>query len=229
MERRGNFFIISGLSGIGKDSLIYNLIDSVPRVVRGRKYTTREPRMGELKSTDYDFISEELFEKKKGAGLLFASYVRNNYRYALNKEQILDATESSYDIVTIFSDYPQIPAICREMEGEGVLTYPILVLADEESIARRLRHRVITHEDRENRLREVRKDLEYFKSKDFHIEDYSYTIFNGDDKPLKESTRELDSIVLAHREVSNKKEKEVAGKLRADDISDDRLKKILDQ
>ena len=65
MMRTGNLFILSGPSVAGKDSFTYNLIDTLERVVRGRKYTTRNPRRGELKSTDYDFISPEIFEKKK--------------------------------------------------------------------------------------------------------------------------------------------------------------------
>jgi guanylate kinase len=56
-------FIISGLSGSGKSSLVELLLRSVPGVDFSVSYTTRQLRGSERNGREYFFISPEEFER----------------------------------------------------------------------------------------------------------------------------------------------------------------------
>ena len=53
--------ILSGPSGVGKDTVIDAWHDRDPRVTRVVAYTTRTPRAGERDGTDYHFVSVDQF------------------------------------------------------------------------------------------------------------------------------------------------------------------------
>lgn len=64
----GRLVILSGPSGVGKDTVIgaWRRADSaVEQVVA---YTTREPRTGEVDGIDYHFVSVDEFQRKVAAG-----------------------------------------------------------------------------------------------------------------------------------------------------------------
>lgn len=63
-------FIISGPSGVGKNTIIKELLASYPHLGRVRTYTTREPREGETDGEQYFFVSSEEFYNLARTGQL---------------------------------------------------------------------------------------------------------------------------------------------------------------
>ena len=59
--KRGNLFIFSGPSGVGKGTLRKKLFELVPDLCYSVSVTTRKPRKEELEGHDYFFIDEETF------------------------------------------------------------------------------------------------------------------------------------------------------------------------
>ena len=57
--KRGNLFIFSGPSGVGKGTLRKKLFELVPDLCYSVSVTTRKPRKEELEGHDYFFIDEE--------------------------------------------------------------------------------------------------------------------------------------------------------------------------
>jgi guanylate kinase len=74
-------FVITGPSGVGKGTLIGELLRRVPDLELSISATTREPRPGEEDGRDYHFLSPEEFERRMDDDdfLEFASYSGNRY------------------------------------------------------------------------------------------------------------------------------------------------------
>jgi guanylate kinase len=76
-----NVFVITGPSGVGKGTLIAELLRRVPDLELSVSATTRKPRDGERDGRDYHFLSPEEFEGRVRAGefLEHATYSGNRY------------------------------------------------------------------------------------------------------------------------------------------------------
>lgn len=74
-------FVITGPSGVGKGTLIRELLARVPDLELSISATTREPRAGETDGRDYHFLSREEFDDRVDAEefLEFATYSGNRY------------------------------------------------------------------------------------------------------------------------------------------------------
>jgi guanylate kinase len=74
-------FVITGPSGVGKGTLIRELLARCPQLELSISATTRQPREGETDGRDYYFLSDEEFERRRDAHdfLEFASYSGNHY------------------------------------------------------------------------------------------------------------------------------------------------------
>jgi guanylate kinase len=74
-------FVITGPSGVGKGTLITELLKRVPELELSVSATTRQPRDGEQDGRDYHFLDGEEFARRADAGdfLEFATYSGNRY------------------------------------------------------------------------------------------------------------------------------------------------------
>jgi guanylate kinase len=74
-------FVITGPSGVGKGTLIKELLQRVPNLKLSVSATTREPRQGEKDGRDYHFLTPEEFERRAEEKdfLEFATYSGNRY------------------------------------------------------------------------------------------------------------------------------------------------------
>ncbi len=74
-------FVITGPSGVGKGTLIRELLQRVPDLELSVSATTRQPREGEVDGRDYHFLTPEQFDERveQGDFLEFATYSGNLY------------------------------------------------------------------------------------------------------------------------------------------------------
>jgi guanylate kinase len=74
-------FVITGPSGVGKGTLISELLRRVEGLELSVSATTREPRTGELNGRDYHFLGAEEFDRRARDGefLEHATYSGNRY------------------------------------------------------------------------------------------------------------------------------------------------------
>jgi guanylate kinase len=74
-------FVITGPSGVGKGTLIKQLLQRVPDLELSISATTRQPREGEEDGRDYYFLTPEEFERRveEKDFLEFATYSGNRY------------------------------------------------------------------------------------------------------------------------------------------------------
>jgi guanylate kinase len=74
-------FVITGPSGVGKGTLIAELLKRVPGLELSVSATTREPREGEVNGRDYHFLDRDGFDRRarEGEFLEHATYSGNRY------------------------------------------------------------------------------------------------------------------------------------------------------
>ena len=73
--------VVTGPSGVGKGTLIRQLLERRPDYRLSVSATTRAPRPGEVDGRDYHFLTEQEFERRLAAGdfLEHALYAGNHY------------------------------------------------------------------------------------------------------------------------------------------------------
>ena len=78
---KGRLFIVSGPSGVGKDTVVGEVLKRLPDAFLSVSYTTREPRGREKEGVDYFYITREQFEQEVAAGnmLEYCDYVSAMY------------------------------------------------------------------------------------------------------------------------------------------------------
>ena len=79
-KEKGQLIVLSGPSGVGKSTVIAELIGQRDNIYFSVSYTTRQPRVGEQDGVNYNFVDRAEFERMIAADELleYAEYV-NNY------------------------------------------------------------------------------------------------------------------------------------------------------
>jgi guanylate kinase len=97
--KRGLLIVISGPSGVGKDTVIKRLLELDPKLRYSVSYTTRPPRPGEVDGVDYRFVNREAFERRirEGALLEYATY--DGHLYGTPIAPLDEARAAGYEIV----------------------------------------------------------------------------------------------------------------------------------
>ena len=95
----GLLIVISGPSGVGKDTVIRRLREVDPNLRYSVSYTTRKPRPGEVDGVNYHFVDRAEFERliRERAFLEHATYDGNLYGTPL--AQLDKVRASGHDIV----------------------------------------------------------------------------------------------------------------------------------
>ena len=134
----GKVFVITGPSGVGKGTLIEQLLERVSELELSISATTREPRPGEVEGRDYHFLSPEEFRKRIEGGdfLEHASYSGNHYgtlreeverRLAEGRSVVLEievqgarqVRDAMPEAVLIFIAPPDEAVLRQRLEGRG--------------------------------------------------------------------------------------------------------------
>jgi guanylate kinase len=177
----GRLVILSGPSGVGKDTVINAWRDADPRVTRVVAYTTRAPRHGEVNGIDYHFVPVETFLAMAEAGkFLEWMEVHGNFYgtpLASVDQMIRDG------LVAILKIDVQGALRAIELRPEA-LTVFLLPPSDEELEAR-IRRRALDDEATiQKRLLNARKELEAAPK-------YQHCIVNDDLAKVVERLLEL--------------------------------------
>jgi len=97
--KRGLLVVISGPSGVGKDTVIRRLLELDSNLKYSVSGTTRKPRPGETPDENYTFLTREEFEGlvAKGAFLEHASY--NGNMYGTFRDRVERTRDAGRDMV----------------------------------------------------------------------------------------------------------------------------------
>ena len=84
-KARGQLIVLSGPSGVGKSTVISELLGQRQDIHFSVSFTTRQPRVGEANGVNYNFVDRPEFERMIADGELLehAEYVGNYYGTSL--------------------------------------------------------------------------------------------------------------------------------------------------
>ncbi len=166
LEKRGLLIVLSGPSGVGKNSIIDALRLEDPRRYHSVSMTTRQPRKGEIDGQSYHFTSKAHFEALIEAGdiLEYDSYCEEYYgtprapvdqMTADNIDILLDLTVKG--ALELKKNCPNAVIIFITASTEGALRDRLLKRATE------------TPEAIEKRLKTARRELEEIHRFDYWV------------------------------------------------------------
>ena len=168
-EKKGAILILSGPSGCGKSTLLKEVYKNIEDYYFSISTTTREPRVGEKNGVDYYFVTKEEFEKDiNNNGFLEYAKVHDNY-YGTSLKPINDALVKGK--LVIFDIDVQGHEIVRQ-KLDSIVTSVFITTPNLKELESRLNQRnTDSLEIIEKRIRNAKKEVEYFR-------DYDYLIIN---------------------------------------------------
>lgn len=186
LKRTPLVIVISGPSGVGKDSVINRMKERNLPFHFVVTATTRPARDNEVHGVDYFFLSfdqfAEMIEKDE---LLEYAIVYNDYK-GIPKDQVRKALKSGKDVIMRID--VQGAATIREKYPESLLIF--LTTSSEAEMVNRLRLRKSeTREGLNLRIAMARQEVK-------RIWDFDYVVINRDEQ-LDEAVDVIQSIITA--------------------------------
>lgn len=182
-------FVISGVSGVGKSSLIKSIFKDTEfarNIVLSISYTTRGMRVGETNGKDYVFVSVDDF-KNMITQDEFIEYamVYHNY-YGTNKNFIEGRLQQGKNVI-VEIDWQGALQIQKIFGDQAVLIY-IKPPSWEELVERLTNRKTDSKETIELRLQAAKEEFQYIKY-------YNFVVINDD---FEHSVLQLKNIISGY-------------------------------
>ncbi len=187
--------VISGPSGVGKDSVLRSMKECGLPFHFVVTATTRPRRPEEIHGKDYFFVKKEEFAHMIDQDeLIEYAIVYGDYK-GIPKQQVREALSSGKDVVMRLD--VQGAATLRKLAPEAVLIF-LTTQSEEELVERLKRRKTDAAEDLSLRIATARQELK-------RANEFDYVIVNSDNH-LGETTNTVVSIIEAeHHRVNPRK------------------------
>jgi len=179
--------IISGPSGVGKDTII----DALKRLPEHRDAhyvvtcTTRARRRGEVDGISYHFLAPDRFAELREAGEFLEANEVHGHWYGTPRRQVRDALAAGRDVILKID--VQGAQVVKETVPEALLIF--LVPPSLEDLFHRLRSRATESAD-ELELRQRNAAIELARQ-----DDYDYVVTNETGE-VERTARRIDEIIV---------------------------------
>ncbi len=183
---KGAVFVVSGPSGVGKDTVLKELMPRLgERAFMSVSNTTRPPRIGEKNGVDYNFICEDEFRDavENGKMLEYTEYCNIFYGTPLGP---------------VKENVEQGKAVILKIEREGMLNVRkalpdcvtvFIAPPDDEELEKRIRGR------KSESVSAIEKRLEKARYEIKMSGDYDYRVVND---TVENAVNELEKIILKY-------------------------------
>ena len=190
-RRRSRVIVISGPSGVGKDTVIERLRDAYPEIHFAVTATTRPRRPGEIDGIHYYFLDPSTFVERLDQGEFLESAVVYNHRYGVPRGPVRQALQRGQDVI-IKVDV-QGAATIRELMPHA--TFIFLAPESMDELLQRLQTRKSDDPDvLMGRFMAADRELR-------HAREFDYVIFNERER-LERTIAQLSAIIdAAHHRV----------------------------
>jgi guanylate kinase len=185
-QRASLLIVISGPSGVGKDTVLQRMQERRMPFHFVVTATTRPPRPGEVHGQDYFFISRDEFAEMIEQQELFEwAHVYNDYK-GIPKGQVREALASGRDVIMRLD--VQGAATVRRLAPEAVLIF--LSPGTEAELVRRLSERKTeSPEGLKLRIATARRELQ-------RMDEFDYCVVNRD-LALETTVDQIIAIIAA--------------------------------
>ena len=184
--------IISGSAGVGKNTVITEILENNPKIQLMKTCTTRPPRStdGQMHNP-YIYLTREDFEDKIKNNLLFEHEEIHENFYGVLNSSIDDIKKHEFHYIKDIGVLGQIKlkqALKNEIE-----VVSIFLTAPKEELIKRLKAR--GDFDIDLRISRMEFELSYAKNYDYVIENLN----------LNKTLRKINSIIKKHEKIENKR------------------------
>ena len=188
----GQLVVISGPSGVGKSTVVREVLDRFSEKIRlSVSATTRPPRRGERDGVDYYFLTKEQFAQRKEAGdfLECIEVFDRGHWYGTLWSEVRSSLEAGLWVILEIDVEGAQDALEKFSDAITIFILP----GDLEELERRLRSRGTEGEEAiERRLSVARRELQFADS-------YQYQIVNETvHGAVKEISQILESRGISH-------------------------------
>jgi guanylate kinase len=185
---RGRVFILSGPSGVGKDSVTSELRRERFPVGFCTTMTTRRPRAGEVDGVSYYFVDNATFYRLRDQdGLLEWALVHDN-DYGIPRQEVRRVLQCGNDAM-LTVDVQGGETLRRKLPGAVFIFLAPPSMGD---LRQRLEQRGTESPDElEKRLRKALLEME-------HLPRYDYVVLNHRHR-LREAVEQIEAIITAER------------------------------
>jgi guanylate kinase len=186
--------VISGPSGVGKDTVAKLMMESLDTFYFVVTATTRLAREGEIHGRDYFFISHDEFASMiEEDELLEYAIVYNDYK-GVPKQQIRDALASGRDVIMRVD--VQGAATIRKLVPNAIFLF--LTAESEQALVNRLRERKSeTAEGLNLRIATARQEMK-------RVDEFDFCVVNAEGKQEAAVATILSIIEAEHHRVVRK-------------------------
>jgi guanylate kinase len=186
-SRRGNLIVIAGPSGVGKGSVVKELLARDPgRLILSMSATTRPPRAAEADGVDYAFVSTNRFEQMVDEGQMLEWAAVFDHFYGTPVAGVEAARDGGRDVILEID--VQGAGQVRDRVDDAILI--LLVPPSMEALAERLRGRATENEEKiARRLAEAERELA-------QAERFDHIVVNDD---LETASSQVAAIIEASR------------------------------
>jgi guanylate kinase len=181
-------FVITGPSGVGKGTLIGELLRRVPGLELSVSATTRPPREGEVDARDYHFLSREEFDRRANEGEFLEHATYSGHRYGTLRGEVERRLADGISVV-LEIEVQGARQVRAAMSGESVLVF--IAPPTAASLRERLVGRGTDSADQiDQRLRTAELELAA-------QEEFQHVVVNDD---VERAASELEGIVRSELE-----------------------------
>jgi guanylate kinase len=131
----GRLVVLSGPSGVGKDTVLRELFKLDPTLRYSVSYTTRPPRPGERDGESYSFIDEKAFMEMAERGEFLEWAIVYGHLYGTSLTRVRDSVQRGEDII-LKIDVQGAARVRRRVTGEA--TFIFLLPPSRQELRRRL-------------------------------------------------------------------------------------------
>lgn len=159
--------VISGPSGVGKGTVVREILSKHPSYSLSVSATTRAPRSGEIDGRDYFFLTDPEFDDLVADGkMLEYAVVHGEKRYGTPKEPVLVALSSGHSVILEIDVQGALQVKKNMPSCITVFIHPPTM----DELATRLANRgTESKAEQETRLSTAIQELEQAKQFDFQV------------------------------------------------------------
>ncbi len=189
---KGILIVLSGPSGVGKDTVLAKVLQSSRNTELSVSYTTRDARSGEVDGKDYHFVSEEEFKKiaERGEMLEYANYCGNYY--GTPNFKVDEKLESGMNVIIEIEVQGAMQVLKSREDAVGIFILPPSLFELRSRLINRALDDIITIEKRVSKAKEEIK----------MASDYDYIVVNDD---INQCVDDIKKIIDVERMKSFRK------------------------